>query len=98
MKVKPLGKHFLIRMDKRKDRTEGGIILPDIAGGEFEDTVGVVVERGSAARSDVKPGDRVMLSGHGLSVQGRFEAKVEGNEAQRFVIAPEELIVAVIEE
>ncbi len=70
IKLQPLGDRLVVRREEFEDRTEGGIYLPDSA--KNKPTRGVVVsigdgrllDDGSRAPLQVKPGDRVLFTSY----------------------------------
>lgn len=77
--IKPLGKYVLVRRAK-KEKTKGGIILPDSA--QEKPKEGEVIAVGPGSRSDngvleqmlVKVGDKVLLSSYaGTEVKSEEE-------------------------
>lgn len=81
MKIEPTRDHIIVRPDKPKERTEGGIIIPEKA--RMGPTIGRVIAAGEGERLDsgalrplrAKVGDRVLFQDHGIKVM------VDGEEA-----------------
>lgn len=92
-KFKPLGNYVLIKRAK-KEKTKGGILLPDSAqekpkeGEVLACGPGKRSENGSLEQMTVKPGDRVLLSAYGgTEVQ---------SEEEELVLLPEDDILGVL--
>ena len=95
MNFRPLHDHVLVRRVEEKERSSGGIIIPDTA--QEKPTEGEVVAVGPGSRNedgkitplDVKPGDRVLF--------GKWsgtEVKIDGED---LMIMKESDIMGVIE-
>jgi len=96
MKIKPLHDNILVRRLEEKDRTKGGIYIPDSAkekpaeGEVVAVGSGRVNDKGKLTPLDVKAGDRILFSKYGGT-----EVKVGGEE---YLIMREEDVLAVFEE
>lgn len=95
IKLQPLGDRLVVRREDSEDRTEGGIYLPDSA--QNKPTRGTVVsigdgrllDDGTRAPMQVKPGDRVLFTSYaGESIE-------IGDE--EFLLMGESELLAVIE-
>ncbi len=97
MKIKPFGDHILIEPIEEKEKTKGGILLPETAEKERPEQGRVIAvgpgkktEDGKVIPLDVKVGDRVIFTKYGPT-----EIEIDGKE---YLIAKEEDILAIIEE
>lgn len=95
VKLQPLGDRLVVRREDSEERTEGGIYLPDSA--KNKPTRGVVVsvgdgkllDDGSRAAMQVKPGDRVLFTSYaGETIEISDE---------EFLLMGESEVLAVIE-
>jgi len=92
MKVKPLNDRILVtRLDKKKDETRGGIIIPDTA--KEKPMEGKVIAVGSGRRLkdgkrvplEVKVGDRILF--------GKYAGtEVKINDKEHMIIKEEEVL------
>ena len=97
MKIIPLGDNVLIKPEEREERTTSGIYLPQTVEGE-KPQIGKVVAVGPGKKTEegkyiplsVKEGDRVIFTKYGPT-----EIKIEG---EKYLIAKEEDILAIIED
>ncbi|OQX87974.1 MAG: co-chaperone GroES [Candidatus Omnitrophica bacterium 4484_70.2] len=95
MKIKPLGDRVLIRPCEEKEKTKGGIVLPDTAKERPQE--GEIVAVGEGRRTDdgktvplsLKVGDKVLYGKYSGT-----EITVDGEE---YLIMREEDVLAVIE-
>jgi chaperonin GroES len=95
IKLQPLGDRLVVRREDSEDRTEGGIYLPESA--KNKPTRGTVVsigdgrllDDGSRAPMQVKPGDRVLFTSYA------GETIEIGDE--EFILMGEGELLAVIE-
>lgn len=95
IKLQPLGDRLVVRREDSEDRTEGGIYLPDSA--QNKPTRGTVVsigdgrllDDGTRAPMQVKPGDRVLFTSYA------GETIEIGDE--EFLLMGESELLAVIE-
>ena len=95
MNIKPLADHILIEPIKAKEKTDGGIFLPNSS--EEKSEQGMVVAVGDGKKTDdgkivpvsVRVGMKVLFNKYGPS-----EIKVDGKE---YLIASESDILAIIE-
>lgn len=95
MALKPLSDHVIVRRIEREAKTEGGIVLPDVA--KDKPQLGEVLavgpgklEEGKRIPLDVKKGDRVVFSKYSGN-----EFKFKGEE---LLILDEDSILAVVED
>ncbi len=95
MKIKPLSDHILIEPLDEKDKTKGGILLPETAERERPQKGKVIAvgpgkktESGKIIPLEVKVGDIVLFTKYGPT-----EIKVDDKE---YLIAKEEDILAII--
>lgn len=95
MKLQPLGDRIVLkRIDEEKQKTAGGIFLPDSAKEKPQEAEVVAVgpgklnEKGVRVAPDVKDGDRVIIS-----KWGGTEVKIDGIE---YVIVNEDDILAKV--
>ena len=94
MKIKPLADRVLIKPSEEKERTKGGIVLPDTAKEKPQE--GEVIAVGEGKRTDdgklipltVKVGDRVLYGKYSGT-----EITVDGEE---YLIVREDDILAII--
>lgn len=95
MKLSPLRDRCVIRKDKAVDKTEGGIVLPDVCKSPSQmGTVeaigpGLTMKSGVLAEMIVKVGDRVLFPKYSGT-----DAKTIGED---LFILPESEILAVLE-
>ncbi len=95
VKVRPLGEKVLIRRLEAEEKTAGGIVLPDTAkekpqkGKVLALGDGKLLDDGTRAAFQVKPGDTVLFASYGGT-----EVKVEGEE---MLLMDESDILAVID-
>jgi len=95
MKIKPLGDRVLIKPSEEKEKTKGGIVLPDTAKERPQE--GEIVAVGEGRRTDdgktiplsLKVGDKVLYGKYSGT-----EITVDGEE---YLIMREEDVLAVIE-
>lgn len=96
MKIKPLSDFVLIEPIAQKNKTEGGILLPDSPDKDRPEQGKVAAVGPGKIKNDklvpmnVKVGDNVLFTKY-----GPHEIKVDGKE---YLIAKEEDILAIIEE
>ncbi|MFH1202347.1 MAG: co-chaperone GroES [Candidatus Omnitrophota bacterium] len=95
MAIKPLGDRVLVRPLEAEDKTKGGIVLPDTAkekpqeGEVIAVGKGKVLDNGSIAALEVKPGDKVLY--------GKYSgSEVTTKEGEEYLIMREEDILAII--
>lgn len=94
MKVKPLGDRILIKPAGEKERTKGGIVLPDTAKERPQE--GEVVAVGSGKKTEdgkiiplsVKVGDRVLY--------GKYSGTEITIDDEEYLIVREDDILAII--
>lgn len=98
MKIKPLADYVLIEPEKEKEKTAGGILLPDSADkGRPEQGKVIAVgpgktnSQGKVAPMEVKKGDKVLFSKYGPTEIKTVDDKKE------YLIAKQEDILAIIE-
>jgi len=95
MKIKPLGDRVLIKPSEEKEKTKGGIVLPDTAKEKPQE--GEIVAVGEGRRTEdgktipltLKVGDRVLYGKYSGT-----EITVDGEE---YLIMREEDVLAIIE-
>ncbi len=81
MRIRPLHDRILIERVEEKDKTKGGIIIPDTAkekpmqGKVIAVGKGKVTENGEVIAPDVKEGDRILFSKYAGT-----EVKIDGKE------------------
>lgn len=100
--LRPLGDRVLIRREKARDRTEGGIFIPD--GARAKSAYGTVVRVGpgkpsaerSATGSDdqmqVSEGDRVLFS-----LYAGQDVKLLGDDEGELILISQDDILGVVE-
>ena len=94
MNLKPLGDKVIVEVLGAKDRTKGGIILPDTAKEKPQEAKvisvgsGKVLANGKVVAPDVKAGDTVLFGKYSGS-----EVKMNGKE---YLIINQDDILAVI--
>ena len=94
MKIKPLGDRVLVQPSEEKEKTKGGILIPDTAKERPQE--GTVIAVGEGKKTDegkivalsVKSGDKVLYGKYSGT-----EITVDGEE---YLIMREEAILAVI--
>jgi chaperonin GroES len=95
IKLQPLGDRLVVQREESEEKTSGGILLPDSA--KDKPTRGTVIsigdgrmlENGSRAPFQVKPGDRVLFT----SYAGE-QIEIDGEE---FLLMGESEVLAVLE-
>lgn len=92
--IKPLAEKILVQRVEAKEKTEGGIFIPDAAkerpkeGKVIALGDGKVLDNGNRSEFSVKKGDRVLFTGYGIS-----DIKIDGQE---YLVLTEDNILAVI--
>ncbi|MCM8823936.1 MAG: co-chaperone GroES [Candidatus Omnitrophica bacterium] len=94
MKIKPLGDRVVIKPSEEKERTKGGIVLPDTAKEKPQE--GEIVAVGEGKRSDdgkliplsVKVGDKVLY--------GKYSGTEITINDEDYLIVREDEILAII--
>lgn len=96
MKLKPLGDNVVIKAITKEEKTKSGIILPDTVDKEKPEQgeviaigPGKLLDNGSRAPMEVKPGDRVLFKKYSPD-----EIKVEGEEV---LVLSQSDIIAILE-
>ena len=95
MKIKPLGDRVLIKPSEEKEKTKGGIVLPDTAKEKPQEGEVVAVgegrktEEGKAVPLTVKVGDKVLYGKYSGT-----EITVDGDE---YLMMREEDILAIVQ-
>ncbi|OQX86349.1 MAG: co-chaperone GroES [Candidatus Omnitrophica bacterium 4484_70.2] len=95
MKIKPLGDRVLIKPSEEKERTKGGIVLPDTAKEKPQEGKIVAVgegrktEDGKTIPLTLKVGDRVLY--------GKYSGTEITIDGEEYLIMREEDVLAVIE-
>ena len=95
MSLRPLQDRILVERIKKKEQTQGGIIIPDTAkekpieGKVIAAGKGRVAEDGSRLPMEVAVGDRVLFSKYGGT-----EVKIDGNE---YLIMRQDDVLGVVE-
>ncbi|MCD6583755.1 MAG: co-chaperone GroES [Candidatus Omnitrophica bacterium] len=95
MKIKPLGDRVLIKPCEEKERTKGGIVLPDTAKEKPQE--GEIVAVGEGRRTEdgkvvplsLKVGDKVLY--------GKYSGTEITVDDQEYLIMREEDVLAVVE-
>lgn len=104
MKIDPIGNRLIIRLDEFKEKTAGGIVLPEIVQNnlteKFHTATVVAVGEGRTVKDsdgnetiiplEVKPGDRV--------VYNKFSGTSLKDEYEGCIILESEHILAILEE
>ena len=94
-KIRPLGEKVLIRRLEAEAKTKGGIVLPDTAkekpqkGEVLAIGDGKLMEDGTRAKFQVKPGDKVLFASYAGT-----EIKVEGEE---LILMDESDVLAILD-
>lgn len=84
--LKPVGDKIIIKIALNKQVTKGGIIIPELVAKE-QQTSGVIVGIGQKVTSDIKIGDKLLISKHsGTKIS---------HEEEDFLIVREPDILAV---
>ena len=96
MKIKTLSDHVLIEPRKEKEKTKGGILLPQSAEKDRPEEGRVIAvgpgkktSSGKVIPLDVKPGNKVLFTKYGPN-----EIKVDDKE---YLIASQDDILAILE-
>lgn len=73
LKLKPIGDHLVVKVSKEDKMTKSGIVLPDTVDKEKQETgevmavgPGKLLDSGSRAPMEVKPGDKVLFKKYAL--------------------------------
>jgi len=96
MRIRPLHDRILIERVEEKEKTTGGIIIPDTAkekpmqGKVIAVGKGKVTEKGQVTAPDVKEGDRILFSKYAGT-----EVKIDQKE---HLIVREDDVLGIIEE
>ncbi|KCZ71002.1 Co-chaperonin GroES [Candidatus Methanoperedens nitroreducens] len=90
MNIKPIGKRVLIKPVKEKERTKGGIYIPETA--KEKRKQGIVVELGTIEEKEfpISKGDVILYTGYSSE-----ELEVDG---EKYLILDSKDIIAKIEE
>ncbi|MDK1031600.1 MAG: co-chaperone GroES [Planctomycetia bacterium] len=94
MKLKPLGDKIIVKRLEAKEKTKGGIVLPDSAkekpkrGKVIAVGEGKTLESGERKKPDVKKGDEVLFTSYGGT-----EITVDGKE---LLIMSQDDILAIV--
>ncbi|MGE5645356.1 MAG: co-chaperone GroES [Acidobacteriota bacterium] len=94
MNIRPLHDRVLVRRIEESETAKGGIIIPDTAkekpqqGEVIAAGSGKLLEDGTRAAIDVKPGDRILFGKYSGS-----DVKIEGEE---YLIVREDEILGVL--
>ena len=94
MKLKPLGDKIIVKRLEAKEKTKGGIVLPDSAkekpkrGKVIAVGEGKTLESGEKKKPDVKKGDEVLFTSYGGT-----EITVDGKE---LLIMSQDDILAIV--
>ncbi len=96
LKLRPLGDHIVVKVSKEETVTKTGIVLPDTVDKEKQETgeviavgPGKLLESGSRAPMDVKPGEKVLFKKYSLD-----EFKLDEQEFGTLQLSD---VIAVIE-
>lgn len=96
MKLKPLGENVVVKAITKEEKTKSGIILPDTVDKEKPEQgeviatgPGKLLDNGSRAPMEVKPGDKVLFKKYSPD-----EIKVEGEEV---LVLSQSDIIAILE-
>jgi chaperonin GroES len=96
MKIRPLGNKVLLKRAEAKDKTEGGILLPDVAKDKSQRAKvlavgpGATMKDGTIAPMQVKVGNTVLI--------GKWAgSEVQGPEGEELLITSETEILAVVD-
>ena len=95
MKLRPLQDRILVQRGKEKEKTKGGIIIPDTAkekpieGKVIATGNGKLNEEGNRVALEVKKGDQILFGQYSGT-----EVKIEGEE---YLIMREDDVLGVIE-
>ena len=86
--LQPLGDKVLIKLDKRDDVSEGGIILPDSA--KKKAYWGTIIAKGEEVKRPIEAGDKVFFDKY--ASQDIKASPLSASEAIEFVVVGEESI------
>jgi chaperonin GroES len=95
MKIRPLSDRILVKRIKEKDKTKGGIIIPDTAKEKPREALvlavgkGKMTEAGKLLVPDVKAGDRILF--------GKYSGNEITFDAEDHLILREDDILGVLE-
>jgi len=95
MKVQPLGDRILIEVLEAKDKTKGGIILPDTAKEKPQEAKVIAVGKGKVSEDgkvvplEVKIGDKILF--------GKYSGTEITVDDKEYLILKEEDVLAIVE-
>jgi len=94
MKIQPLGDRILVEVLEAKDKTKGGIVLPDTAKEKPQEAKVVAVGKGRVSEDgklvplELKAGDKILF--------GKYSGAEITVEDKEYLILKEEDVLAVI--
>lgn len=94
MKIQPLGDRILVEVLEAKDRTKGGIVLPDTAKEKPQEArviavgKGKVSEEGKVIPLEVKAGDKILF--------GKYSGAEITVDDKEYLILKEEDVLAIV--
>lgn len=94
MKIEPLGDRILVQVLEAKERTKGGIVLPDTAKEKPQEAKVIAVGKGRTSDEgkkitpDVKTGDTILF--------GKYSGTEITVEDKEYLILKEEDILAIV--
>lgn len=94
MKVQPLGDRILVEVLKAKDKTKGGIVLPDTAKEKPQEAKviaagkGRISDDGKVIPLEVKPGDTILF--------GKYSGTEITVDDKEYLILKEEDVLAIV--
>lgn len=94
MKIQPLGDRLVVEVLEAKEKTKGGIVLPDTAKEKPQEGKvvavgkGRVTDEGKTVPLDVKVGDKILY--------GKYSGTEVNIDEKEFLIIKEEDVLAVV--
>ncbi|UCD55329.1 MAG: co-chaperone GroES [Candidatus Omnitrophota bacterium] len=96
MKIQPLGDRILVEVLEAKDRTKGGIVLPDTAKEKPQEAKVIAVGKGKVSEDgkniplEVQAGDKILF--------GKYSGTEITADDKEYLILKEEDVLAIIKE
>ena len=94
MKVQPLGERLIVEVSEAKEKTKGGIVLPDTAKEKPQEAkivavgTGRVSEEGKSVPLEVKVGDTILF--------GKYSGTEIAVDDKEYLILKEEDVLAIV--
>ena len=94
MKIQPLGDRIMVEVLKAKDKTKGGIVLPDTAKEKPQEAKVIAVSKGKISDEgkiiplQVKAGDKILF--------GKYSGTEITTDDKEYLILKEEDVLAIV--